>query len=127
MSLTPQGLIAKRLSRRLGRTIPVVQLWTAANVALLAGRHLAKLDGAERRRLVELVRRGHGRPSRLNASERAELHRLVTKLEPRLFLGSAASRLSPAPLPDRLLYGKRGSAARQAAARRRAPRPVAPA
>lgn len=125
MSLTPSGFLAKRLTKRLGRTIPIVQLWTIANLALLAGRHAAKLDGAERRRLADLVRRGRGRPSRLSTGEREELHRLVAKLEPRLFLGSAASRLSPAPLPDRLLYGRRGTPAREAAAgRRRGPAAV---
>ncbi len=35
---------------------------------------------------------------------------LVAKLEPRLFVGSAADRLSPMPVPKRLLYGSRRKA-----------------
>jgi hypothetical protein len=33
---------------------------------------------------------------------------LVAKLEPRLLIGEAVERLSPVPLPQRLVYGGRG-------------------
>ena len=74
---------------------------------MLAQNHLARLTPAERRRLFALVRTGHGRRARLNDEERAELEALLVKLNPRLFVGSAADRLSPLPLPSRVLYGRR--------------------
>jgi hypothetical protein len=39
---------------------------------------------------------------------------LLARLEPRLFVGTAVKRLSPVPLPKRLLYGPRKGAARAA-------------
>ena len=104
--------------KRLAHGVPVFELLLAAEVALMARRHFAKLDGAQRRRLLALVRQARGRPSSLGAAERQELGALLATLEPRLFIGSAARRLSPVPMPKRLLYGPRGSAARTAAARR---------
>ena len=74
---------------------------------MLAKDHLTKLDSTERRRLVALVARARGRTGSLSRSERDELGALVAKLEPRLFAGSAADRLSPVPVPKRLLYGPR--------------------
>lgn len=78
---------------------------------MLAKDHLEKLDSTERRRLVALVARARGRVGSLSKSERDELGALVAKLEPRLFVGSAADRLSPMPAPKRLLYGPRRKAA----------------
>ena len=89
------------------RHIPVARLLSAAEVALLARDHLQQLSPAERRRLVHLVRVGRGRRNRLTPRERAELERLAAKLEARLFVGHAVQRLSPVPLPHRLLYGRR--------------------
>jgi hypothetical protein len=66
-----------------------------------------RLTPGERRRLLALVRRGRGRPSRLRRSERDELARLVAKLEPRLLAGTAIDKLSPVPLPNRLVHGRR--------------------
>ena len=108
----PSGLVNRSLgkvSERVPgvRRLPVVRLLSAAEVALLARDHYQLLSGAERRRLVALVRIGHGRPSRLTDAERAELEQLLAKLEPRRLLGDAADRLSPVPLPRRLLYGRR--------------------
>jgi hypothetical protein len=82
----------------------------------MAGRHMARLDGAQRRRLLTLLRKSGGRPASLSEGEREELAGLLASLEPRLFIGSALRRLSPMPIPKRLLYGPRGSSARKAAA-----------
>ncbi len=87
------------------RRVPVVKLLSAAEIALLAHDHFVRLSPAERRRLVALVRAGHGRRVRLTESERDELEGLLLKLQPRLFMGTAVDRLSPLPLPRRLLYG----------------------
>ncbi len=85
------------------RRLPVGELLIAGEVVLLARDHVRKLDGHERRRLVELVRVGHGRPRNLSPEERNELAGLVAKAQPGLFLGTAARRLSPVPIPHRLL------------------------
>lgn len=77
------------------RRIPVARLVIIAEVAILAGQHLGRLTPAERRRVIQLVGRGRGRPSRLTERERAELSRLVAKLEPKLFAKSIAKKLSP--------------------------------
>jgi hypothetical protein len=79
----------------------------AGEVAVMLGKHLALLDARERRRLLALLAAGARRRGALRASERVELMALVAKLEPRLLFGSAARRLSPVPLPRRLLYGRR--------------------
>jgi hypothetical protein len=105
--------------KRFAHGSPVVALLLAADMSVLAVRHLARLSGAQQRRLLALVFLSRGRPSVLSASERRELSALLLALEPRLFIGSAIRRLSPMPVPRRLLYGPRGSAARIAAAQRR--------
>jgi hypothetical protein len=105
-----------RSIRRLSHGIPIARLLLVADVALLARRHITRLDRAERRRLLALVRRTRGRPSALTAADRRELAMLVARLEPRLFLGLAVKRLSPVPVPKRLLYGRRSSRARRALA-----------
>ncbi len=89
------------------RRIPVVKLLSIAEVGMLARDHLMQLTPEERRRLVALVRRGRGRPSRLKRSERDELAGLVAKLEPRMLAGEAVDKLSPVPLPKRLTHGPR--------------------
>ncbi len=88
------------------RRVPVVKLLAAAEVAMLARDHVTRLTAAERRRLVALVRLGRGRRRRLTDTERAELEALLTKLAPRELIGDAVERLSPVPLPRRLLYGR---------------------
>lgn len=108
----PRGSITHSLaaaSRRVPglRRVPVVALVGAAELALIARDHLARLTPAERRRLVVLVRTGRGRPSRLNRGERRELEALLDKLEARVLVGDAVNRLSPVPLPRRLVYGRR--------------------
>jgi hypothetical protein len=95
--------------KRLARGVPVVGLLSAAEVAKLASGHLAKLDGAERRRLLALVAKARRGAGALSGGERRELAALVMKLEPRAFVGSAADHFSPVPVPKRLLYGRRGA------------------
>jgi len=82
---------------RLLRWMPLVKLLVVAQIALLAWRHLQRLDASDRRRLSELVRRGR----RMDRSERDEL-RLLGKLEPRAFAAATANAFSPVALPRRL-------------------------
>lgn len=104
--------------KRLSHGVPLARLLLVAEVTILAQRHLSKLDRAQRRRLFTLLVRARGRPRSLPAAEQREFRYLVARLEPRLLLGTAMRRLSPMPLPKRLLYGRRGSAARAALSRR---------
>jgi hypothetical protein len=89
------------------KRLPVMKLIAIGEIALLARSHAMKLSADERRRLVALVRTGRGRPSKLSAEEREELSKLVAKAEPRLFAGLVADKLSPMPLPRRLVRGRR--------------------
>lgn len=98
--------------------MPLAKLLAAGEVAMMAGRQLQRLDPAERRRLVRLLSESRGRTSSLSEGESEELRALVAKLEPRFFVGSTLRRLSPVPLPKRVLFGPRGSAARKSASRR---------
>jgi hypothetical protein len=79
------------------RSIPYFKLLAILQILLLARQHLNGLSREERRRMAELVRRGH----RLNRSERRELRELAQKLEPGAFARRAASRLSPVGMPGR--------------------------
>jgi hypothetical protein len=81
----------------------------AAELAMLARDHVARLSPSERRRLLELMRKGHGRPRNLSLGERAELAALLARMEPRLFAGQVVDKLSPFPLPRRLVFGSRVS------------------
>jgi hypothetical protein len=85
----------------------VLKLLAAAEVAVLARDHLRRLTPQERRRLITLLRTGRGRRRNLSQAERDELAALVAKVEPRLLAGAAVERLSPVPLPRRLLFGPR--------------------
>lgn len=105
--------------KRFANGFPIVGVLLAVEVAAMARAHFAKLNGAQRRRLIALLMQSRGRLRSLSHSEREELEVIFATLEPRLFLGSAARRLSPVPVPKRLLYGPRGSAARAAAAQSR--------
>ena len=77
--------------------MPFFRVFAVAQTALLAHRHLRRLDATERRRLYRLVRRGPG----MDRSERAELRQLVGKLEPRAFAVAAANSFSPVRVPRR--------------------------
>jgi hypothetical protein len=100
--------------KRLSRGVPVARLLLLGEIALIARRHITRLDRSDRRQLIALLLRARGRSARLSYGERAQLAGLIARLEPRLFLGSALARLSPVPLPKRLLYGPRGGAVRRA-------------
>lgn len=77
------------------RRIPIARLIIVAEVAMLAGEHVGRLDPEERRRVLALLRRGRGRPSNLSRRERAELAMLVAKAEPKLFARAVARKFSP--------------------------------
>jgi hypothetical protein len=87
--------------------LPVLKLLAAAELALLAHDHVTRLDHDERRRLLQLIRIGRGRRSNLSEAEQEELNTLVSKMEPRQLAGHAVDKLSPVPLPKRLVYGRR--------------------
>ncbi|MEO6859624.1 MAG: hypothetical protein ABI323_13760 [Solirubrobacteraceae bacterium] len=89
------------------RRIPVVRLLAIAEMGLIARDHVLRLSPEERRRLFRLIRSARGRPSHLSRRERVELVGLVAKLEPRWLAGEAVERLSPIPLPRRLVRGRR--------------------
>jgi hypothetical protein len=89
------------------RHVPIVRLLAVAEVALVAHDHVARLEPQERRRILELVRIGRGRPQRLSEAQREELRQLVAKSEPRLFVGEVAEKLSPVKLPGRIVRGRK--------------------
>ena len=92
----------KRAARgRAAKQVPLFKVVTIAQIAMLARQHFQTLSPAERRRLVELVRRSRG----LSEPERVELRELTAKLDPKAFAGAAADRLSPFPLPRRFTGG----------------------
>jgi len=75
------------------RRMPAARLIVLGELLLLAREHLHKLEPQDRRRIVELVRRGRGRPRNLSERDRRELQRLIEKAEPRVFMGSAFRRM----------------------------------
>ena len=107
-----RGLVYKALAGGALRVpglkrLPVLKLLAVGEIALLARTHLQRLEPDERRRLIELLRKGRGRTTRLSEAERDDLQRLIAKTEPRLFAGVAADKLSPFPLPRRVVRGPR--------------------
>lgn len=99
-------MLERRPLKRLTRGIPVLALLSAAEVLKLATEHLGKLEPQERRRLASLVGELRHGPGALGAGDRAELARLLAKLEPRIFAGSLVRQFSPVPVPERLAYGR---------------------
>ena len=71
-------------------------------LAMTLRRHWTYLEPAERARLATLVKQSQGRPNRLTASERADVRRLVAKLEP------AQIARSVVPIGRRAAKGRRG-------------------
>jgi hypothetical protein len=80
------------------RRLPVARLMAVAEIVVLAREHLQKLEPHERRRLVELVRHGRGRPGNLTSRERRELGSLVAKVEPRAFVQGAVAKVTGVPV-----------------------------
>ena len=81
------------------KLIPFAKLLAAAEVALLVRQHVMRLEPDERRRVIQLVRQGRGRPKNLSDRERRELSRLVQKMEPREFANTATKRFTGMSLP----------------------------
>lgn len=73
--------------------LPAARVIILGELLLLAREHLQKLEPQERRRMLELVRRGRGRARNLNDRDRRELARLVEKAQPREFVSNAAKRV----------------------------------
>jgi hypothetical protein len=67
--------------RRLLRSLPLTWLIVAGQAALVARRHLQRLDPGEPKRLAEIIQKSKGRPSNLSKRERDELVKIVRKLE----------------------------------------------
>jgi hypothetical protein len=101
-------LLAHGIARIPGlKRLPIFKLLAIAEVAILARQHYLRLNQHERRRLLELVKTSRGRTGNLTTREREELEQLVAKMEPRLFAGDAANKLSPIPLPRRFTHGRK--------------------
>jgi hypothetical protein len=96
-------IIGKGATRVPGlKRLPVFKLLAIGEIAILARRHIELLEPDERRRLIELVRKGRGRRVNLTQSEQRELTALIAKVEPKRFALLAADKLSPIPVPKRL-------------------------
>jgi hypothetical protein len=88
------------------KRLPVLKLLAIAQILLMARRHVARLDAADRRRMRELL--AHGlHDHHLDGDERHELADLIRKAEPRAFVGGTLDHLSPVPLPKRVTHGSR--------------------
>ena len=82
---------------RLLKKMPLFRLIAVGETALLARRHLRRLDAKDRHRLLELVRKGRG----MSAGQRDELRTILAKLGPREFAYATANAFSPVRLPRR--------------------------
>lgn len=82
---------------RLLKKMPLFRVLAIGRTALLARRHLRRLDPDDRHRLLELVRKGRG----MRPRERDELRVILSKLGPREFAYATADAFSPVKLPRR--------------------------
>ena len=82
---------------RLLKKMPLFRLIAVGETALLARRHLRRLDAKDRHRLLELVRKGRG----MSSGQRDELRTILAKLGPREFAYATADAFSPVKLPRR--------------------------
>jgi hypothetical protein len=82
---------------RMLKKMPLFRLIAVGQTALLARRHLRRLDADDRHRLLELVRKGR----RMSAGQRDELRTILSKLGPREFAYATADAFSPVKLPRR--------------------------
>lgn len=89
------GRIGTRLARR--SRFLAERLWLIAGLELawVARRHWRQLEPTERRRLLALVRKSRGRPSRLSERERREALGLLDKIDYPGFGGTVAGTLLP--------------------------------
>lgn len=72
------------------RRLPMLQLLLAGQILLLAKQHLELLDAQDRHRLLEITKSCHGDPRKLSTADRQELQILLNKVEPKLFMRTAA-------------------------------------
>jgi hypothetical protein len=79
------------------KKMPLFRLIAIGRTALLARRHLRRLDADDRHRLLELVRKGRS----MSAGQRDELRTILSKLGPREFAYATADAFSPVKLPRR--------------------------
>lgn len=70
-------------------------------LAVTLRKHWKRLAPDDRKQLAELIRKSQGVPTRLSPSERADVRRLVAKLEP------AAIARSVVPIGRRVAKGRR--------------------
>ena len=98
------GLARKALLRS-GRLLPLARVLAVAELAVQLRRHVAKLEPDERARLLALLRQARGGPRSLTRSERSELLELVARMEPEALIATAVKRVSPIPVPRRLVEG----------------------
>jgi hypothetical protein len=82
---------------RLLKKMPLFRLLAIGKTALLARRHLRRLDAGDRRRLLALVRKGR----RMRPAERDELRAILAKLGPGEFAYATADAFSPVKLRRR--------------------------
>jgi hypothetical protein len=82
---------------KLLKKMPLFRLIAVGETALLARRHLKRLDADDRHRLLGLVRKGRG----MNHGERDELRAILAKLGPREFAYATADAFSPVKIPRR--------------------------
>ena len=80
-----------------------MRLLLLGEVLMLARTHVEQLTPSERRRLVLLLREAKGRRARSANAEHDELQELIAKVAPGVFAMTAARKLSPVPLPRRLV------------------------
>ncbi len=81
------------------KKVPIARMLILAELIVLVREHMVKLEPHERRRLLELIRQGRGRPSNLSARERRELSDLLAKAEPRAFVNLAAQKVTGFSVP----------------------------
>jgi hypothetical protein len=94
-----------RALRRTARFATLGRVLLAADLGRVVLRHIGLLSRQERRRLARLAGKSIARRGRLTAAERTELRLLIAKLRLRMMLGTAVKRISPVPVPKRLLFG----------------------
>jgi len=82
-------------ARTAGRFSPWARAIAVGEIALVAKRHLDRLDSGEGTELRQLLVKSKGRPKNLSSSERSRLFALVRKLEPGAFAKNAAMKAVP--------------------------------